>query len=253
MDLTLQWWLVPSFFVVAVLYASVGHGGASGYLAVLSLVPGAFEPDRMASTALTLNVLVAATALIAFLRAGHFSPRLTWPFVIASIPGALVGGLMPVSGRTYALLLAGALAVASGRLLMPGLSEDRGDIVPLRRGTAWLVGAAVGWVSGVVGVGGGIFLSPLLLMCRWADPKQAAGSCACFILVNSLAGLVGRSARHAVDIARLWPLLGAAVVGGFLGARLGANHFSGRTLKRLLAMVLLVASVKVMLMAWRMG
>lgn len=249
-----EWWLlIPGCFVVALLYASVGHGGASGYLALLSLVPAALEPAQMATTALTLNVLVAGTAMIAFLRAGHFSPRLTWPFVVASVPTAFLGGLTQVSVRAYAVLLAASLAVAAVRLLIPRPRDHQDAVKRPTRFIALLIGGAIGWLSGVVGVGGGIFLSPLLLLRRWADPKQTAASSACFILVNSLTGLSGRLARHAVQYGTFWPLLCAAFLGGLIGSRLGANHFSGRMLKQLLAVVLLVASVKLFIVAWRMG
>lgn len=247
------WWLIPAFFAIALLYASVGHGGASGYLAVLSLLPGAFHPGQMTTTALTLNLLVAGTAMIAFLRAGHFSPRLTWPFVVASVPTAFLGGLAFVSVRAYAVLLAASLAVAAVRLLIPRPRDHQEAVKRPALPLALLIGGAIGWLSGIVGVGGGIFLSPVLLLCRWADPKQTAASAACFILVNSLAGLSGRLARHAVEYGTSWPLLCAAFLGGVVGARLGANHFSGRTLKQLLAIVLLGASVKLFIVAWRMG
>src|SRR3989338_2446717 len=119
MAMPIGWVLIPSLFLIALLYAAVGHGGASGYLAVLSLLPGAFHPGQMTTTALTLNLLVAGTAAIAFLRAGHFSLRLTWPFVAASVPAAFLGGLTPVSARAYAVLLVASLAVEAVRLLIP--------------------------------------------------------------------------------------------------------------------------------------
>ena len=249
MEPTLLWWLVPSFFIVAMLYASVGHGGASGYLALLSLVPAALAPDQMATTALTLNLLVAGMGWLAFARAGHFMGRLAWPFLIASIPAAFLGGATPVSVRVYAALLAGSLLVAALRLALTMQREKEGSANPPAWGVAVPVGAGIGWLSGVVGVGGGIFLSPLLLLLRWANVKQTAAVSACFILVNSASGLAGRFARGALNYETLWPLLMAAVVGGLVGSHLGANHFSGTLLKRLLAIVLLVATLKLLRMA----
>lgn len=246
MDPTLLWWLIPSFFIVAVLYASVGHGGASGYLALLSLAPAALAPDQMAATALTLNLFVAGMGWLAFARAGHFVGRLAWPFLVASVPAAFLGGATPVSVRIYAALLAGALFIAALRLFMTGRHQD--PLKPPRLGVAVPVGAGIGWLSGVVGVGGGVFLSPLLLLLRWANAKQTAAVSACFILVNSASGLAGRFVRGAVDYGTLWPLLLAAFAGGLLGSRLGANHFSGALLKRLLAVVLLVAALKLLRM-----
>lgn len=238
------WWLVPGCFVVALLYASVGHGGASGYLALLSLVPTALKPAQMATTALTLNVLVAAIALATFARAGHVVGRLTWPFIVASIPAALWGGLMTVSVRLYEVLLAVALGVAAFRLTMERDRSEERSVVPPRLVIALPVGAGIGWLSGVVGVGGGVFLSPLLLLLGWATTRQAAGAAALFILVNSVAALVGRAVRQGLVYGHAWPLLIAALLGGLIGARLGANHFSGRALKRLLAVVLATASIR---------
>ncbi|HAM42023.1 MAG TPA: hypothetical protein DDX89_00385 [Candidatus Omnitrophica bacterium] len=240
-------WLIPSFLVIALLYASVGHGGASGYLALLLLGPAALAPDQMATTALTLNLLVAAMGWLAFARAGHFVGRLAWPFLAASIPAAFLGGATPVSVPAYEALLAGALFIAALRLFITGRHQD--PLRPPRLGVAVPVGAGIGWLSGVVGVGGGVFLSPLLLLRRWANAKQTAAVSACFILVNSASGLAGRFARGAVDYGVLWPLLVAACVGGLVGSRLGANHFSGALLKRLLAVVLLVAALKLLRLA----
>ncbi|MBI4355885.1 MAG: sulfite exporter TauE/SafE family protein [Candidatus Omnitrophica bacterium] len=239
------WWLVPVFFIIALLYASVGHGGASGYLAALSFV--AAGPDEMAATALTLNVVVAGVALVSFARAGHLQERLVWPFVAASVPCAWVGGAMAVSAKIYSWLLAVALVVAAWRLVVemavgPSASGKAPSLT-----VALPVGGAIGWFSGVVGIGGGIFLSPLLLFLNWATPKQAAASSAGFIVLNSAAALIGRATRQGIQYDALWPLLLAAGVGGVVGARLGANHFSGRTLKRLLAVVLLVAAAKLLL------
>ena len=239
------WWLIPTFFVIALLYASVGHGGASGYLAALSFI--AVRPDAMATTALTLNVVVAALALISFQRAGHFDGRLAWPFLAASVPAAFVGGVAPVPVRLYQVLLAIALAVAAIRLAvnLRGREEDRAVRPSLA--LALPAGGGIGWFSGVVGVGGGIFLGPLLLLCRWASPKQTAAASAAFILVNSAAGLGGRAVRSGLEYTTLWPLLAAALLGGWVGAHLGANHFSGQAIKRVLAAVLLVAAAKLLI------
>jgi len=242
--MTEWWWLVPAFFVIALLYASVGHGGASGYLAALSFI--AVRLDEMATTALTLNVVVATMALISFKRAGHFDGRLAWPFLAASVPAAFVGGLVPMPVRLYQILLAIALGVAAVRLAMNLRGREEDHTVRPTLALALPVGGGIGWLSGAVGVGGGIFLSPLLLLLRWATPKQTAAASAAFILVNSTAGLVGRAARSGLAYGTLWPLLMAASIGGLIGAHLGANHFSGKALKRLLAVVLLIAAAKLL-------
>ncbi|MBI1992051.1 MAG: sulfite exporter TauE/SafE family protein [Candidatus Omnitrophica bacterium] len=239
------WWLIPAFFMIALVYASVGHGGASGYLAALSFV--VVRPDEMATTALTLNLFVAGMALMSFVRAGHFISRLTWPFVISSAPCALLGGLTVVPVRMYSWLLAAALSVAAIRL-MTDVSAPRREYVKAPGLAIVLpIGGGVGWLSGLVGIGGGVFLSPLMLLLGWATPKQAAASSAGFIVANSAAALVGRWARQGIQYGPFWPLLIAALAGGIIGARLGANHFSGKALKRLLAVILLIAAVKLLL------
>ena len=246
MTTDLNWLLIPSFFFIALLYASVGHGGASGYLAILSFV--AVRPDEMATTALTLNLFVATVALLSFKRAGHFDGRLAWPFIAASVPAAFLGGAVPVPLDLYKILLAVALGAAAIRLAVTlrGREEPGGGMKPTLA-LALPVGGGIGWLSGAVGVGGGIFLSPVLLLSRWASPKQTAAVSAAFILVNSVAGLCGRAARSGLEYGILWPLLAAALLGGWAGAHLGANHFSGQTIKRVLAVVLLVAAAKLLM------
>jgi len=233
-------------FLVAVLYSSVGHGGASGYLAILAFF--AVPPEQMAATALILNVVVAGLASIAFIRAGHFSSRLFWPFALTSIPLAFVGGLARVSNRIYFMLLAIALVAASIRLMLHFTGVGRSaEIKSLSTTAAFPLGGAVGLLSGIVGVGGGIFLSPLLLLARWATASETAAVSAVFILVNSLAGLGGRLVGgHLNTIPDLLPLA-AAILGGSLGSYWGARHFSGLTLRRTLAIVLLVAAVRLTL------
>lgn len=242
-----EWWLIPLVFLIALLYASVGHGGASGYLAALSWF--GWPPNEMATTALTLNVLVAGVALATLIRAGYLSWRLTWPFVAASIPAAALGGAWKVSAPLYALLLSGSLLVAALRLMM----RARDDHAQAPRSPAPAmslpVGGVIGWLSGVVGIGGGIFLSPVLLLCRWATLKQAAASSACMIVLNSAAALAGRLATGSMAYGNVWPLALAALGGGVIGSRLGANHFSGTLLKRMLAIALLVASLKLLKVA----
>lgn len=228
-------------FVVAVVYASVGHGGASGYLAALSLL--GCDPARMASSALILNLWVAGLAFLAFWRAGHFSWVRSWPFLVTSIPAALFGGWMPVAGSTYHHLLAAVLAVAAFRLWVrpQGSGILRGGPP---RPVALSLGAGIGVVSGIVGVGGGIFLSPLLVLGRWADAKQAAATSALFILLNSWGGLTGRYLAGRFEVGSMLPLLAAAFSGGWIGSRLGAHHVSNPWLCRILGIVLAVAAVK---------
>lgn len=233
-------------FIVAALYSSVGHGGASGYLAVLSFF--AFAPATMSSTALLLNVLVAGVALHSYARAGHLSLKLSWPFILLSVPSAFVGGLLPVSDRSYFLILAGVLLLAAARLTMRS-SRPKGETEQKNVSMAISVplGAGIGLLSGIVGVGGGIFLSPIMLLMRWADAKRTSATSALFILVNSIAGLGGRFAKGGGQVEDVLPLILAAFLGGLAGSYYGANRFSGVILRRVLAIVLVVAAVKMVL------
>lgn len=235
-------------FLVALVYSSVGHGGASGYLAVLTLF--SFPHEQMAASALVLNLLVASTAWRSFSRAGHFSWRLTGPFIWTSIPAAFLGGLIKVPPPVYALLLGGVLMFAAFRLFFDRPLGDVGTDIHLPRlFIPAALGLGIGILSGMVGVGGGIFLSPLLVLLRWAPPKVTSASSAFFIFANSLAGLLGRWVRKGFVIEPsliLIPIVAAAFLGGIVGSRLGANHFSGQWLKRILALVLLIAAFKLL-------
>ncbi|MCW5942089.1 MAG: TSUP family transporter [Fimbriimonadaceae bacterium] len=229
-------------FGVALLYASVGHGGASGYLAALSLSSASISDS--ATLALAANVLVAGIAFLAFWRAGFHRPSLTWPFLIGSAPLALVGATIKLPpGPHYAL--AGAVVLVAGlRMLFP-LAQPAGDWLPSLP-LKIAIGMGIGLLSGLVGVGGGIFLSPVLVLSRWADAKEAAASSAAFIVVNSVFGLVPRAGTLATLPASTIGLVGACVAGSLLGARFGADHARPVALRRLLGLVLVVAGVKLL-------
>ena len=235
--------IVALTFLVALIYSSVGHGGASGYLAILSFF--SLSHDTMAASALCLNILVAGLSFFIYGKAKFFSWKLAWPFVVTSIPAALMGGLIKISPAVYALLLAGALSFAGLRLLL-NIDQNANAALQLPpTGVAAGVGGLLGLISGMVGVGGGIFLSPTLILCRWADPKRTAALSAFFIFVNSIAGLIGRSLRGSVHLTDDWLwMVAAAFVGGILGSRLGAHHFSPVWLRRILAVVLFLAVFK---------
>jgi len=230
------------FFVGAALYASVGHGGASSYLAVMGLF--SFAPDVMKPTALALNILVSAVATLKFYRAGLFSWRLFWPFAIASIPAAFVGGATMLPGRWYKILVGVVLLYAAVWMFRSTLKpiDKETHLPPLREAVP--AGAAIGLLSGLTGVGGGIFLSPLLLYMGWAETRAASGVAAPFILVNSIAGLLG----HFSSVAQLPPNIPvwgvAAVVGGWIGASYGSKRAPAPVLRQLLSLVLIVAGAK---------
>lgn len=239
--------LIPAFFLVAALYAMVGHGGASGYLAIMALA--ALPPATLRPTALVLNLAVSAIATIHFARAGAFKGTWFWPFAFPAIPMAWWGGSMVLPGAVYHNLLGLVLLFAAVRLAMlpASCSTENTRLCPL-----WLKlasGAAIGWLSGAVGVGGGIFLSPLLVLSRWSDPRTAAGVSAPFILVNSIAGLAGAS--HSIaNLPASWPwLLAATIAGGWFGSRWGARQISPESRRKLciaLAVVLALAAIKML-------
>lgn len=234
--------LSAAILVAAVLYSSVGHGGASAYLAVMALA--GLAPAVMRPSALVLNLIVAAIAAVRFARAGHFRWRLFWPFAVASIPFAFLGGAITLPDAVYRRLLGVVLLFAAYRLWRVfGGGESLRTPSLL---TALLWGAAIGMLSGLTGVGGGIFLSPLLLLARWAEPKPTAAVSAAFIWVNSFAGLLAKPASLAAlpPGIPLWAI--AAAAGGILGASLGSRRLPGLALRRLLALVLVVAGGKLL-------
>ena len=235
--------LIALIALAAFLYASVGHGGASGYLAAMSLA--GLAPAAMKPTALLLNLLVSALASWRFYRAAHFRWRLLWPFAAASIPMAFVGGALHASDPVYRRMLGAALAVAVLRLALP--LRERPAPVPPPLGPALAAGAGIGLASGLIGIGGGIFLSPLLLLAGWAGLKEAAAASAVFIFVNSAAGLAGHLSSLGSVPAAAWGWAGAAFLGGLAGAELGSRRLPPEWLKRVLAAVLAVAAAKLLL------
>lgn len=243
MDAELLLWLGLLIFLVAMLYASVGHAGASGYIAVMSLL--SLAPEFIRPTALSLNILVAALGTWQFARAGHFRWSLFWPFALLAPVTAFLGGYLALPANVFRIIIGGVLLFSAWQLMV-GIKVEGGTRPP-RMPTALLTGAALGLLSGLTGTGGGIFLTPLLLLMRWATPKTAAAVSALFILMNSTTGLIGNvvSTGRFPDFAL--PLLLAAGTGGFLGAHFGSHRASSRMIKQLLAAVLVIAGLKLLL------
>jgi uncharacterized protein len=232
------------FFLVAALYASVGHAGASGYLAVMALLIGVQEKEA-GPTALVLNLIVATFGTIQFQRAKLIAWRALLPYLAGSVPLAYFGGQFALSESTYRVILGVLLVAAAGRLLLG--PPPPGPTAPPRPLVAVLVGALIGVLAGLTRTGGGIFLTPVLILTRWAPPKQAAGMSVAFILANSAAGLAGRLRQGAIVVhadALSWGV--AAALGGLVGAWYGARRSGLTTLRRLLAVVLLLASLKLL-------
>ncbi len=235
--------IVFAIFLVAILYSSVGHGGASGYLAVMALM--AVAPEVTRPTALILNLFVAGIATVQYYRAGHFSWRLFLPFAAASIPMAYLGGTLQLPLPAYRIALGVVLLLAAVRLAIELKSDEETKDPPVW--LALIIGAILGLLSGLVGVGGGIFLTPVLLLLHWAKAKTAAGVSALFIFVNSAAGLAGVWGRTPGLPSAVWFWIGAAIVGGIIGSTLGAKRFDSLMLRRALALVLVVAGGKLIL------
>lgn len=232
--------IIAAIFIVAILYSSVGHGGASGYLAVMAFF--AVSPSITRPTALTLNLFVASIAFIQFYRAKHFDWKIFLPFAAASIPFAFLGGTIHLPTTVYKIILGITLLLAAFRLAINLKTESEP-----RAPKIWiclLIGAILGLVSGLVGVGGGIFLTPILLLMNWTETKKAAGISALFILVNSISGLLGNYAQalQLPSTVLFWII--AAVAGGIIGSTLGSYRFNSITLRRVLAVGLLIAGVK---------
>jgi uncharacterized protein len=229
-------------FAAAALYSMVGHGGASAYLAAMALF--GLAPDVMKPTALVLNILVSAIATVQFARAGRFSWRIFWPFALAAVPLAFMGGAITLPAVLYRRVVGGVLVYAALRLWQRAGAGAGGPLRAAPKAAAVPIGAGMGLLSGLTGVGGGIFLSPVLVLARWADVRTTAGVSAAFILVNSIAGLLGRVSSVRALPPGLPVLALAAAAGGLIGSTLGSRRLPSPTLRRLLAAVLAIAAWK---------
>ncbi len=234
--------------IIAAMYASVGQAGASGYLAAMALcgVPS----NMMRTTALVLNLLVSGMGTYRYARAGLFRWELFWPFILTSIPMSFLGGRLLLDPRIYRPLVGGVLFYAAYRLVwttLPGKQAQYDEVRPLPLTQALIWGGVLGFVAGITGIGGGIFLSPLLHLKRWAAPRQVSALSSAFILVNSTSGLLGQLS-HAPQFPVALPLWAlAVVVGGYIGAGYGAKMLPHLALKRLLAGILVFSALRIIL------
>lgn len=235
------------FLALATLYSSVGHAGASGYLAVMALL--SFAPETIKPTSLVLNIAVAGIASWRYLRAGCFDAKVFWPLALVAIPMAFIGGGLQLPAQAFRVvagvfLLASAVLMAWRAWVRPQEVEPR----PMPRWTAAVIGLPIGLFSGIIGVGGGIFLSPILIAGRWAALRHVSGIAALFILVNSIAGLIGQYSTGLVLEPFLpWWLL-AVVAGGLVGSYFGVSRFGARAILTALFLVLLTAGLKMLLL-----
>jgi uncharacterized membrane protein YfcA len=236
--------LTAAFFVVAVLFSIVGHAGATGYLAVMGLL--GVDPATMKPTALALNVLVAAIGTWQFSRAGHFRWQLFWPFAVVSVPAAYLGGWIALSAAVYKPIVGIALLLSALRFVLKVPTDEAALVRRPPLLASLLVGAGLGFLAGLTGIGGGVYLSPVLLWMHWATTREVSGVAAPFILVNSLAGLVGNwaSTHHLPPQIPLWLIVVGA--GGTLGAHLGSRRLSTVTLRRFLAALLILSGLKLL-------
>jgi uncharacterized membrane protein YfcA len=228
--------------LVAWLYSSVGHAGASGYIAVMTLA--GFAPERIKPLALLLNILVASIASVQFYRAGHFSWKLFWPIALLAAPMAFVGGYLSLPLAWFKVLLGLVLAGSAVWLLNPMQNQEQ--VHEPARHKAILAGAGLGLLSGLTGTGGGIYLTPLLLIMGWAKTKTASAVSALFILINSVSGLAGlMSSGREMPSGWYWLALGV-VVGGSIGATLGSFRLPVRSARILLSIVMFIAAAKLL-------
>jgi hypothetical protein len=231
------------FLIISVLYSSVGHAGASGYLAIMALL--SFAPETIKPTSLILNIIVASIASVKYLRAGFFDRKIFFSFILASLPAAFIGGYVHISPG-YFKLIAGIFLILSSVLMVIReyfkTSEKPYRQVPLITGL--FIGSAIGFISGLIGVGGGVFLSPVIFMFNWTSVKNVSGIAALFILVNSVAGLAG----HITGISHIdfnivfWGL--AVIIGGMTGSYFGTVRFNNKLIIILLSLVILSAGLK---------
>ena len=230
-------------FLMAVLYSSVGHGGASGYLALMAIF--GFSPEFMRPSALVLNIFVSSIALFSYTRNGHFRFRLLLPFIITSVPFAFLGGLITVNPKAYKIILGIFLIFAIIRMIYrPKNQTNKTNYV--NKYAAYIIGVFLGFFSGLIGIGGGIILSPIIILLKWGTMKETAAVSAAFILVNSIAGLIGQFSQGIQLAPEIGTMLSAAILGGLLGSYMGSYKITDKALKYALSVVLTFASFKLM-------
>jgi len=230
--------------VVAFLYASVGHGGASGYLALMALF--SFPMLIMKPTALLLNIFVSGISFWYFKKHKHFNWSLFYPFALTSIPMAFLGGYISVDSTLYKQILGLLLIFAILRMLNV-FGREQTEIKDNNIVLSLFIGAGIGLFSGMIGIGGGIILSPIIILLAWGTMKQAAAVSALFIFVNSISGIIGFTLKGGIVPTEAWYFIPIAIIGGSLGASYGSQKFNMKTLKYVLAGVLTIAAIKLFL------
>lgn len=230
-------------FLMAMLYSSVGHGGASGYLALMALF--SFPPEFMRPSALVLNIFVSSIALFSYARNSHFRLKLLLPFIITSVPMSFVGGLIPTNPKIYKIILGIFLLIAIVRMVYQP-DNKTGKIRKVNNPFALFIGFFLGFLSGLIGIGGGIILSPIIILLKWGTVKETAAVSAAFILVNSVAGIAGQLSQSFQLAPEIGWMLGVAVAGGLIGSHIGSFKITDKALKYALSVVLTFASYKLL-------
>lgn len=230
-------------FSLAILYSAVGHGGASGYLALMAIF--SFSPEVMRPSALVLNIFVSSIALFSFYKNGHFKFSLLLPFVITSIPVAFIGGAISANPKTYKIILGVFLIIAVARMVYQPKNKEN-ELRPVNKYGAYAIGVFLGFFSGLIGIGGGIILSPIIILLRWGTIKQTAAVSAAFILVNSVAGLLGQITQDVQLAPELALMLLATALGGSIGAYMGSFRVNNTVLRYTLSVVLIFATFKLL-------
>ncbi len=242
--------LIVAFFVIALIYSSVGFGGGSSYLALLALPVFAIAFPVIRSTALFCNIIVVSGGIFIFYKEGKLSLKEAWPYLVSSVPLAYIGGFWPIKEHTFFILLGITLVIVPFLLWSqpPEKREGESTRIPETILLKLILGGAIGLLSGLVGIGGGIFLSPVLHMFRWSEPKRISALASVFILVNSIGGLAGQFNRGIPELSWefLVPLLLAVFIGGQIGSRLGARQFNPVYIKRITAVLILVAGLNIL-------
>ena len=244
--------LIFAFFFIALVYSSVGFGGGSSYLALLAVMAVSYEMLRPA--ALLCNIVVVTGGTLIFTREGLLDLKKNWPFLLFSVPMAFLGGYLPIKQDTFFLLLAISLIIAAGLLWFQNSFQEASRSPSLYANNFLIkmgLGSCIGLLSGMVSIGGGIFLSPVLHLLKWDDAKKISALASIFILVNSISGLAGQLTRQPhLDWKFVAPLLLAVFAGGQLGSRLGARWFNTVYIKRVTAALILLAGINILKDHW---
>lgn len=230
-------------FSLAILYSSVGHGGASGYLALMAIF--SFSPEFMRPSALALNIFVSSIALFTYYKKGHFRLKLLLPFIFTSVPFAFLGGIITINPKYFKIILGIFLIIAITRMIYQPKNQND-EIKEINKSAAYAIGIFLGFFSGLIGIGGGIILSPIIILLKWGTIKQTAAASAAFILVNSISGLIGQFSQGIKLAPEIGYMLVAAIFGGIIGSYIGSYKITDKALKYALSVVLTFASYKLL-------